>query len=79
MNVWNVLVTTDTPLVFFSVASLLAFARQRFLLAGVLLGLAFLSKYFAVLLGLAYLAWAIAARRPAPSGSRSSARCRRGS
>jgi 4-amino-4-deoxy-L-arabinose transferase-like glycosyltransferase len=64
MNVWNVLVTTDTPLVFFSVASLLAFARQRFLLAGTLLGFAFLSKYFAVLLGLAYLAWALGARRP---------------
>ena len=68
MNVWNVLVTTDTPLALFSVASMLAFARQRFLLAGVLLGLAFLSKYFAVLLGLAYLAWAIRARRPAAFG-----------
>lgn len=68
MNVWNVLVTTDTPLVFFSVVSLLAFARRRFFLAGVLLGLAFLSKYFAVLLGLAYLAWAIAARRPGAFG-----------
>ncbi|MGH8704611.1 MAG: glycosyltransferase family 39 protein [Burkholderiales bacterium] len=67
MNFWNVLVTTDTPLVLFAAASLLAFARaaQRgsaawFLASGVLLGLAFLSKYFAVLLGLAYLAWAIA-------------------
>lgn len=68
MNLWNVLVTTDTPLALFSVASLLAFARQRFLLAGVLLGLAFLSKYFAVLLGLGYLAWALAARRPAAFG-----------
>ena len=68
LNVWNVFITTDTPLVFFSVASLLAFARQRFLLAGMLLGLAFLSKYFAVLLGLAYLVWAIAARRPAAFG-----------
>jgi len=68
MNVWNVFITTDTPLVFFSVASLLAFARQRFLLAGVLLGLAFLSKYFAVLLGLGYLAWALAARRPGAFG-----------
>jgi hypothetical protein len=57
-------ITTDTPLILFSVASMLAFARQRFLLAGVLLGFAFLSKYFAVLLGLAYLAWAIAVRRP---------------
>jgi 4-amino-4-deoxy-L-arabinose transferase-like glycosyltransferase len=64
VNVWNVLITTDTPLVFFSVLSMLAFARQRFFLAGLLLGLAFLSKYFAVLLGLAYLAWAIGARRP---------------
>lgn len=67
-NVWNMFITTDTPLILFSVASMLAFARQRFLLAGVLLGFAFLSKYFAVLLGLAYLAWAIAARRPAAFG-----------
>ena len=64
LNVWNVFITTDTPLILFSIASMLAFARARFLLAGVLLGLAFLSKYFAVLLGIAYLAWAIAARRP---------------
>lgn len=71
MNVWNVLVTTDTPLVLFSVASLLLFARAAergsnglFLASGVLLGFAFLSKYFAVLLGLAYLAWAITARNP---------------
>jgi 4-amino-4-deoxy-L-arabinose transferase-like glycosyltransferase len=68
LHVWNVLITTDTPLAFFSVASLLAFARQRFLLAGALLGLAFLSKYFAVLLGLGYLAWALAARRPGAFG-----------
>jgi len=71
MNVWNVLVTTDTPLVVFSVASLLVFARaaQRgsnglFLAAGILLGLAFLSKYLAVLLGLAYLVWAITSKTP---------------
>ena len=63
-NVWNVLITTDTPLVLFSAVSIIAFARQRFLSAGVLLGLAFLSKYFAVLLGVGYLVWAIAARRP---------------
>jgi 4-amino-4-deoxy-L-arabinose transferase-like glycosyltransferase len=68
LNAWNVFITTDTPLIFFSVASMLAFARERFLLAGVLLGLAFLSKYFAVLLGVAYLAWAIAARRPSAFG-----------
>jgi len=71
MNVWNVLVTTDAPLAVFSVASLLVFARaaQRgskglFAAAGVLLGLAFLSKYLAVLLGLAYLVWAIASKNP---------------
>jgi 4-amino-4-deoxy-L-arabinose transferase-like glycosyltransferase len=75
MNVWNVLVTTDTPLVLFSVASVLVFARaaQRasnglFLAAGALLGLAFLSKYFAVLLGIAYLAWAITAKNPRAIG-----------
>ena len=71
MNVWNVLVTTDTPLVLFSVLSLLVFARAAerdsngmFFASGILLGLAFLSKYFAVLLGLAYLVWAIASRNP---------------
>ena len=63
-SVWNVLVTTDTPLALFSAASIIAFARQRFVLAGALLGLAFLSKYFAVLLGVGYLVWAVAARRP---------------
>ena len=68
MNVWNVFITTDTPLAFFALASLLAFARQRFLLAGALLGFAFLSKYFAVLLGLGYLVWALAARRPGAFG-----------
>src|SRR5882672_4453871 len=62
MNVWNVLITTDTPLLLFSVASILVFARAAekdsaalYLFSGVLLGLAFLSKYFAVLLGLAFL------------------------
>ena len=70
-NVWNVFITTDTPLVLFSVASFLAFARAAerdsngwFLASGALLGLAFLSKYFAVLLGLAYLAWALVSGRP---------------
>lgn len=70
MNVWNVLVTTDAPLAVFSAASLLVFARAAacdwragFFASGVLLGLAFLSKYFAVLLGLAYLAWAASSRR----------------
>ncbi len=58
----NVLVTTDTPLIAFgllsAVALQLALRHGRlplFAVAGVLLGLAFLSKYFAVLLGVAYL------------------------
>ncbi len=75
LSVWNVLITTDAPLLVFSAASLLVFLRavQRgsnamFLAAGILLGLAFLSKYFAVLLGLAYLVWAVAARRWAAIG-----------
>jgi 4-amino-4-deoxy-L-arabinose transferase-like glycosyltransferase len=73
MNVWNVLITTDTPLLVFSVASMLAFARgvQKgssgwFVTAGVLLGLAFLSKYFAVLLGLAFLVHCLARKNLKP-------------
>lgn len=56
-----VLVTTDTPLILFMGLSIYAYvtALKRESLwgmgwAGVFLGLAFLSKYFAVLLGLAY-------------------------
>ena len=67
ISVWNVLVTTDTPLILFSFFSALCFRaalerRQRrwYALAGVLLGAAFLSKYFAVLLGLAYIGYVVA-------------------
>ena len=63
VNVWGVFITTDTPLIYFSFFSALAFLRAArdddprfYLLAGVLLGGAFLSKYFAVLLGIAYAA-----------------------
>jgi 4-amino-4-deoxy-L-arabinose transferase-like glycosyltransferase len=66
VNVWNVLITTDTPLVLFSFLSALCFAaalrRESQLLyaaSGAFLGLAFLSKYFAVLLGLAYFAFVL--------------------
>lgn len=65
-GVWNVLISTDTPLIYFSVFSGLAFVRAArddspgfYLLAGALLGAALLSKYFAVLLGLAYLGYAL--------------------
>lgn len=66
VNVVNVLITTDTPLIFFSFVSawLLYSAlyesdtakewNVRFLLSGLFLGLAFFSKYFAIFLGLAY-------------------------
>jgi hypothetical protein len=74
VNVWNVLITTDTPLVLFSFLSALCFAaalrresQLLFAASGALLGLAFLSKYFAVLLGLAYLAFVLTQ----PAGRRS--------
>jgi hypothetical protein len=65
INVWNVLITTDTPLVYFSVFSALAWLRAAqeraedgygwYLLSGVLLAGAVLSKYFVAFLGFAYL------------------------
>jgi len=62
LNVWNVLVTTDTPLIYFCGLSGLAWlmaARKDdprwYLVSGVLLAGAVLSKYFAFLLGFAYL------------------------
>jgi hypothetical protein len=66
INILNVAVTTDTTLIlfgFFSAASLYQAMQKNHLgwygLAGVFFGLAFLSKYFAVLLGLAYLVYFI--------------------
>lgn len=77
VEVWNVFITTDTPLVLFSVASALAYWRAEcreeagggarwHAAAGVLLGLALLSKYFAVLLAFAYVVHVLAS----PRGSR---------
>ena len=71
VNVVNVFITTDTPLAFFSFASAFAYwqgIRRHSLAwhaaAGAFLGFAFLSKYFAVLLGLAYVAYvALSPRR----------------
>lgn len=64
VNILGVLITTDTPLILFAFVSVYALVRALqnnqmfwYLLSGVALGLAFLSKYFAVLLGLAYLAF----------------------
>ena len=76
-NVLNVLITTDTPVILFSFLSILAYVaalrseRQSRLvllwhaLAGELLGLAFLGKYFAALLGMAYLVHVLFIRRDA--------------
>ena len=70
MNVWNVLITTDTPLILFSFGAIVLFARAAdrdstavYLLAGLCLGFAFLSKYFAVLLGLGMIACAATGKR----------------
>ena len=74
-NVWNVLITTDTPVILFSMLSVLAYiaalrsagyARRALAwhaLAGLLLGMAFLGKYFSALLGIAYLAHVLFIRR----------------
>ena len=73
VNVWNVLITTDTPVILFSMGSIIAYvaalrstARRALLwhaAAGALLGAAFLGKYFAALLGVAYLAHVLFVRR----------------
>lgn len=82
LSVWNVFITTDTPLALFLVAAVLAFARAAqeaargaagrarafALAAGIALGFAFLSKYFAVLVGLAFLVWTLTARVPGRFG-----------
>ncbi|MEI8162810.1 MAG: glycosyltransferase family 39 protein [Betaproteobacteria bacterium] len=71
VNVWNVFITTDTPLVYFSVFSGLAWIRASrddaprwYLAAGVLLAGAVLSKYFAAILGFAYLVDVLRRRTP---------------
>ncbi|MFA5171170.1 MAG: glycosyltransferase family 39 protein [Sulfuriferula sp.] len=66
INILNVLITTDTPLIFFVFVSVFMLVRavqqdrlSYYALSGLALGLAFLSKYFAVLLGVAYLAYVL--------------------
>lgn len=70
LSVWNVFITTDTPLIFFSMLTVVAYVaaiRRQSLslhaLAGLCLALAFLSKYFAVLLGIAIAVHVLALRR----------------
>ena len=76
-NVVNVLITTDIPVILFSMLSVLAYVAALrctaqssrtmawHAAAGALLGLAFLGKYFAALLGMAYLMHVIFIRRDA--------------
>lgn len=62
VSLFNIIVTTDTPLFIFSFLSLMCVLQALknndawywFALGGLFLGLAFFSKYFACLLGLAY-------------------------
>jgi 4-amino-4-deoxy-L-arabinose transferase-like glycosyltransferase len=75
LNWVTALITTDTPLIFWSVlsAALLLRAERRpqidgrtlglYALSGLFLGCAFLSKYFSVVLGLAYLVYFALYRR----------------
>ena len=75
INWLNTLITTDTPLIFWSalsVATLLRAERRErmdraawglYALAGLFLGGAFLSKYFSVVLGLSYLVYFALYRR----------------
>ncbi len=66
-----VLVTTDTPLILFMALSVWAYVRADtgersapwYALAGLFVGLAFLSKYFAALLGIAYAVHILGWRR----------------
>ncbi len=75
INWINTLITTDTPLIFWSMLSvaMLLRAEQRdaldrrawvlYALSGLFIGCAFLSKYFSVVLGLAYLVYFMTYRR----------------
>ncbi|MES2977183.1 MAG: glycosyltransferase family 39 protein [Pseudomonadota bacterium] len=75
INWLNVLITTDTPLIFWSVLSVAALMRAElrpamdrrtwglYALSGLFIGCAFLSKYFSVVLGLAYLVYFVLWRR----------------
>ncbi len=71
LNAWNVLITTDIPLMLFAGFTVLMYARALrtgaatdFLATGLLLGLALLSKYFAGMLALGIAAHAL--WRPTP-------------
>ncbi len=80
LNWLNTLITTDTPLIFWSALSVAALFRAErrerldgaayglYALSGVFIGCAFLSKYFSVVLGLAYLVYFVLYRRERLAG-----------
>ncbi|MDB5966819.1 MAG: glycosyl transferase, family 39 [Polaromonas sp.] len=80
LNWLNVLVTTDTPLIFWSALSVAALVRAErreaadraayglYALSGLFLGCAFLSKYFSVVLGFTYLVYFVLYRRERLAG-----------
>ena len=80
LNWLNMLITTDTPLIFWSALSVAALmnAERRekadsaayglYAVSGLFLACAFLSKYFSVVLGLAYLVYFAAYRRQRLAG-----------
>ncbi len=70
ISISNIFITTDTPLVVFSFISGMLFIRALeeksyywWFACGVVLGFAFLSKYFAVLLGITFAAYILIYRR----------------
>ena len=67
INLLTFVIANDIPLLFWAFLSVLAFYRAQntddlrwYLLSGVLLGLAFLSKFFAGVLGIAYAVYVLA-------------------
>ena len=80
LNWLNAIITTDTPLIFWSVLSAAALLRAErreqldraayglYALSGVFLGCAFLSKYFSVVMGFAYLVYFLVYRRERLAG-----------
>jgi hypothetical protein len=80
LNWLNMLITTDTPLIFWSVLSVAALLRAEcreqfdraayglYALSGLFLGCAFLSKYFSVVLGFTYLVYFVLYRRERLAG-----------
>ena len=80
LNWLNAIITTDTPLIFWSALSVATLMRAEYrprtdraayglyALSGVFLGCAFLSKYFSVVLGLAYIAYFSLYRRQRLAG-----------